>query len=340
MRAWRRRSPAPAAEPVPRPPSAASADQADGGARPAMAAAAARADGGGAARARPTPDRTGRDAAEPVTAGPTVSSAAGAQAADSQAAETPATGVPATDVPVAGAPAPAGRPGKSGRRPRDPWRTAFFGVLALAILAGAAWALLGSSLLVVKHEDVSGNRLVSSSEVLAAAGVRPGTPLASVNTAAVARRIEQIAQVLTATVSRSWPNTVVIVVHERTPALAVASGGRFALIDGFGVTVRWSRYRPASMPLLRQPPARLRGNAGIKAAVAVIERLPPRLHKLVLSVSAPSPYAVTLALRGGITVAWGSAQQGTLKAAELAVLLRTSARYLDVSDPHLAVTQR
>ena len=37
---------------------------------------------------------------------------------------------------------------------------------------------------------------------------------------------------------------------------------------------------------------------------------------------------------------WGSAQQGTLKAEELAVLLRTSARYLDVSDPHMAVTQR
>jgi cell division protein FtsQ len=291
-----------------------------------MAAAGARADGPGAGRAGPAPDGTG-----PGTAG----SATGGPATDRLASD----GL-ATDGSATGAPAPAGPAGKSGRRRRDPWRTAFFGVLALAILAGAAWALLGSSLLVVKHEDVSGNRLVSSSEVLAAAGIRPGTPLASVNTAAVAHRVEQIAQVLTATVSRSWPNTVVIAVRERTPALAVASGGRFALIDGFGVTVRWSRHRPASMPLLRQPPARLRGNAGIGAAVAVIERLPSRLHKLVLSVSAPSPYAVTLALRGGITVAWGSAQQGTLKAEELAVLLRTSARYLDVSDPHMAVTQR
>ncbi len=326
MRAWRRR-PA-AAEPVPEQPAAASSARLGGAAssaRPAMAAAGARADGMGAGRAGPAPDST-----EPGIAGSTEGPAAGGQATEG----------PATEGPATGSLAPAGPAGKSGRRRRDPWRTAFFGVLALAILAGAAWALLGSSLLVVKHEDVSGNKLVSSPEVVAAAGIRPGTPLASVNTAAAARRIEQIAQVLTATVSRSWPSTVVIVVRERTPALAVASGGRFALIDGFGVTVRWSRYRPASMPLLRRPPAQLRGNAGIRAAVAVIGRLPSRLHKLVLSVSAPSPYAVTLALRGGITVAWGSAGQGTLKAEELSVLLRTSARYLDVSDPHMAVTQR
>jgi cell division protein FtsQ len=232
---------------------------------------------------------------------------------------------------------PAG--GNPGRRRRDPWRTAFFGVLTVAILACAGWALLGSSLLVVRHEEVTGNKLVSAAEVLAAAGIRPGTPLASVNTSAAAARVEQITQVLTATVSRSWPNTVVIVVRERTPALAVARGGRFALVDGSGVTVRWSQRRPPGLPLLRQPPARLRGNAGVRAAVAVIERLPRRIRRLVRSVSAPTPDAVTLALRGGVTVAWGSAQQSTLKAADLAVLLRTTARYVDVSDPHAAVTQ-
>jgi POTRA domain, FtsQ-type len=138
-------------------------------------------------------------------------------------------------------------------RGRDPWRTAFFAALALAITGGAAWALLGSSLLVVRHEQVAGNRLVPAAKVLAAAGVRRGTPLASVNTAAAARRVEQIAQVRSARVTRSFPDTVVITVRERTPTLAVRAAGGYALIDGSGVTVRWSGRKPARMPVLRQP---------------------------------------------------------------------------------------
>ena len=140
--------------------------------------------------------------------------------------------------------------GRAARKPkpsgRDPWRTAFFGVLALAIAGGAAWALLGSSLLVVRHEQVTGNRLVPVAKVLAAAGIRRGTPLASVNTTAAARRVEQIAQVRSARVTRSFPDTVVISVRERTPSLAVRAAGGYALTDGSGVTIRWSaRKRPA-----------------------------------------------------------------------------------------------
>jgi len=38
-------------------------------------------------------------------------------------------------------------------------------------------------------------------------------------------------------------------------------------------------------------------------------------------------------------VLWGGAGQSARKAAELSVLLRTHARYYDVSDPGTAVTQ-
>lgn len=247
-----------------------------------------------------------------------------------------------TDPEATSAPPSAGAPASAGARAssrRDPWRSAFFGVLVLAILAGAGWALLGSSLLVVRHEEVTGNRDLGTSTVLAMAGIRPGTPMASVNTGAAARRVEQIAQVLTATVSRSWPDTVVITVQVRTPALAVASGGQFALIDGFGVIVRWSHRRPAGMPLLTQPPAQLRGSGGVRAAVTILARLPLRLRRLIESVSAQSAAAVTFSLRGGVTVVWGGPGQDGAKAAELTVLMRTRAHYYDVSDPVTAVTQ-
>ncbi len=248
-----------------------------------------------------------------------------------------------------------GRPGRAGRMQtarfagRQPagaaaghapgrLRAAVLGLAVLGLVAGGAWAVLGSSLLAVRHVEVTGNHLVPTSEVLAAAGLRPGTPLARLNTGMVTERIEQITQVQSARVTRSWPDTVVISVRERTPALAVPAHGRFELIDGDGVVVRWSRLRPASLPLLRSAPAVLRGSPAIQSAVAVLASLPAPLRARVESVTATAASAVSLRLRGGVTVRWGNASGAAAKAAELAVLLRTSARTIDVSDPATAVT--
>jgi len=228
----------------------------------------------------------------------------------------------------------------SSKKRREPWRIAFFGVLVLAILVGAAWALLGSSLLVVRHERVTGNRTVPAARILAAAGIKHGTPLQSVNTAAAARRVERINQVLSATVSRSWPDGIVISVRERTPVLAVASGRRFALIDGSGVIVSWSSSQPAGMPRLTAPAlAQVHGSSAVLSAAAVVRELPASLRALVKSVAATGPDAVSLHLRSRVTVLWGGPGQAAAKAAELTVLLRTGARHLDVSDPSTVATQ-
>jgi cell division protein FtsQ len=219
-------------------------------------------------------------------------------------------------------------------------RAAFFGVLILAILAGAAWALLGSSLLVVRHVKVTGNRLVPAGQVRSAAGIRAGQPLARVNTAAAAHRVERITAVLSATVSRSWPDTIVITVRERTPQLAVPAAGGYDLVDEYGVTVRWAAHKPAGMPVLSASPAVLRGNPGVRAAALVLQQLPDALRLRIKSVSAPSATAVTLHLAGGVTVLWGGVGRVAQKWAELELLSRTHAHFYDISDPSTAVTQR
>jgi cell division protein FtsQ len=233
---------------------------------------------------------------------------------------------------------------RPGRRPRRlggaPWRAAFLVVLALVIVAGAAWALLGSSLLVVRHVQVSGNRGVPAAEVSAASGIEHGTPLARLNSAIAERRIERIPQVLSALVSRSWPDTVVIAVRERTPQLAVAAGTGFELVDVHGVVVRRSASRPAGMPLLKSPPAQLRGSPAVRAAVEVLASLPAPVRARVLAVTETASTGVTLQLRGRVTVRWGDARRSAAKATELQALLRTGARYVDVSSPQVAVMGR
>src|SRR5215472_642801 len=169
-------------------------------------------------------------------------------------------------------------------------------------------------------------------------------PLVRINTAAVARRVEGITQVQSARVSRHWPDAVVITVQERTPALAVASGRGYVLIDKFGVAVSRVARRPPSMVVLSWPPSpapsSLRGSPAVLAAVTVLHQLPPRIIALVRSLAAPSASTVTLDLRGGITVQWGGTDRSTAKAAELAILMRTKATYYDLSDPGTAVTGR
>jgi cell division protein FtsQ len=242
------------------------------------------------------------------------------------------------------APGPADQPGdgaRAGGRPGGPWKAAFFAVAALAIVAIAVWALVGSSLLVVRSVTVTGNPGLPAAEVLQAAGVQRGTPLIRIDPAAVAARVERINQVQSAQVSRDWPDSVVITIKERTPALAVPYGTGFALVDRFGVVVSQVATPPAGMALLASPPANLaslRGRPAIQAAVTVLHQLPPRIRRLVRGVYAPSADAVTLDLRNGARVLWGGTGRASAKAAELTILMRTKASFYDVSDPDTAVT--
>jgi cell division protein FtsQ len=216
-------------------------------------------------------------------------------------------------------------------------RRAFAAALALTILAVAGWALLGPTVLVVRHVRVTGAGGLPAATVRQAADIALGTPLARLNTAAAARRVERLPVVLSARVSRSFPDTVVIAVQRRTPALAVPTGAGYALVDSHGVTVSSAAAVPAGMPVLTSPPRVLAGSPAVRAAALVVLELPGSLRAEVRSVSA-SGGSVTLQLDGGITVVWGGPGQGAQKAAELGVLLGTHARYYDVSDPAAAVT--
>jgi cell division protein FtsQ len=265
----------------------------------------------------------------PSTAGtgPVFSGAASSASAVSAASATPAGSAAAS----------------SGRRGIDRWKAAFFGLAVLAIVAGAAWALLGSKFLVVRSVEVTGPSAVSRAEVIADAGIRLGTPLIRINPAVVARRVERITLVQSAQVRRAWPDKIVISVLARKAVFVVASGRGYQEIDRFGVALRQVARRPRGMPVLDTSgtalPGSLRGNAGVLSAAAVLHELPARLAHSVRSIDAASAASVTLRLRGGVTVVWGGPGQPAVKARELAILMRGHAHYYDVSDPQTAVTR-
>jgi cell division protein FtsQ len=267
---------------------------------------------------------------------------------------TPAAGVTSAADPAT---PPAGGRGAAGgaraagsragrRRPRTRWRAAFFALAGVAIVGGAGWALLGNRVFVVRSVTVTGTHLLAPAQVIAAADVSLGTPLLSVDTGAVTRRVEAIGDVASATVTEDWPDHLAITVTERVPAVAVRmADGEYDLVDPTGVVVRHTEAKPAALPLLvtSLPGSALRGNAEVTAAADVLAELQPWLARQVAKVTVAAvpagPPQVTLSLRDGKTVQWGSAGNAAQKNRELSVLLPGQARDVDVSAPGTAVTR-
>jgi cell division protein FtsQ len=224
------------------------------------------------------------------------------------------------------------------RRPLDPWKAAFVLIALAAIVAGVAWALLGSRFFVVRSVQVTGVHRVTRSQVIQAAAIPMGLPLIRVDAAAVSRRVEEITQVQSTQVTRSWPDGVTIAVTERTPAIAVARGSGYDLVDRFGVVVASASRRPRGMPLFL-PAGPLLGSPSVAAAVAVLHELPAALSGRLRWLNAPAANDVTLHLTGGVTVVWGGPDRAVAKARVLAILMRTHAHLYDVSAPTVATTR-
>ena len=202
----------------------------------------------------------------------------------------------------------------------------------------AAWVLLGSSWLVVDKVEVLGEHRLSAAQVLAAADVRLGTPLARVDTGAVAARIRALGPVASVSVSRGWPGTLRVEVVEREPVAAVGRGKTWALFDATGARLGAASAVPAGLARLEvaHPGP---SDPSTRAALQVLQGLPKPLRTLVVVVRAPSVEQVGFVLRDGRLVIWGSTSDAAAKASALTALLRMKGHVYDVSSPTV-VTRR
>lgn len=224
---------------------------------------------------------------------------------------------------------PAGR----GRRPPYGRRWALLGVvlaLVLLLVAGC-WLFAFSPVLATRHVVVRGAQQTSEAEVRRAAQVPAGRPLARVDLDAVAHRVGAVSVVRSVRVTRSWPQTVVVAVQERTAVLAVRQPQGFVLVDATGAAYLTRADVPKGVVTADVDP----GNARLLSAVGVVATaLPDALRARVRNVSATSLDDIALRLTNGDTVTWGSSDGSPLKAEVLTALLERKASYYDVSSPH------
>ncbi len=110
-------------------------------------------------------------------------------------------------------------------------------ILIPAVLFGAYYllnSLLIKSRFVMEEIIVEGNRIVPTEMILKAAKVQNGDNLFRLNIYKAKQRIEQIPQVLSASVQRKLPDTIIIQVVERK-ARAVIKSGSSVCIDSEGM---------------------------------------------------------------------------------------------------------
>ena len=216
------------------------------------------------------------------------------------------------------------------------WRYVIGSVLLVVLSVVGVWLVFISSTLTVKHVDVQGESLLSQQQVLAAAQVPTGAHLVELDLGAIRARVAGLAPVKHVDVSREWPDGVLIRITERHAVAVVEIAGRYQAMDSDGVLFRTYARPPVGMPRVLST-ATVSSDALAEAA-RVIGSLPSGLAARVDHVGVRGIDQVTLTMRSGATVLWGSDAQSVLKAEVLVKLLAHRAGTYDVSVPGQPVT--
>ena len=220
-------------------------------------------------------------------------------------------------------------------------------MLVTALAFGAQWTL-HQSFFRVQHVTFVGLRHESSAAVLAASGLASHPAMIDVNGATIEKSLASFTWINALTVTRHWPNTVVVSVHEAA-AVAVAFGPQHALeyVDRAGRELGPAPLK-VNMPTLEYlhptsttwPFAR----AG-KGAAYVASRLPRAFGSQVSVISENAQGVVTLQMTTPVSFILGPATNLHAKFIAVASVIAHSTLapgdVVDVTVPdELAVTPR
>ena len=229
--------------------------------------------------------------------------------------------------------------GRAAQVRRRPWVLTAWLAAMLALLAGGVWLVELSPILAVRSVTVEGMPAGAARDITRRAAVTMGTPLARVDTAAIARRVIASATLAEVVVSRSWPSTIVISASPRVPVLAVKNPqDQVQVVDSQGVAYATVGAPPRGVPLIHtveNPPSK----DSLRAGIAVLQALSSSQRTRVSNVMISGANLVTLKLRD-VTVVWGGASEPELKVKVMTALLRQKGvRTIDVSAPRSPVTR-
>lgn len=217
------------------------------------------------------------------------------------------------------------------------FRRLLVGVLGLiAVSAIAAGIVLFTPLFSIKNIHVNGLKHLSYEEVVKLSGLGVGDRMLSVDEYAAGAAIIQQPWVDRVTVARNWPRTVTIDLTERDVVLFSEEQDGRHLIDADGVAFTIGDPPQEAVEVSGdavKDPAIMRQ---VAAAMAFIEQ-PIRVQ--LRDVTVASAYDVTVHLKDGRSVYWGSLQDNHDKARALKTVLSHNGDKWNISNPQLVTVR-
>ncbi len=201
----------------------------------------------------------------------------------------------------------------------------------LALVGGVLWLVFASPWLAAREVRVVGNTLVPADQVLTAAAVPLGTSLAGLDTHAIEERVRaQVPAVREVTASRVLPATVELAITEWQPRIVVEVPGSWVWISGDGQAFHTTPERPEGVMVAQ---GNLADENILTTLAAVAGDLPPEVGGQADHIAAATVDSVTVTLKDGRRIVWGSAEDAELKASVVVPLLTVTAKEYDVSAP-------
>jgi len=182
-------------------------------------------------------------------------------------------------------------------------------------------------LFAVRRIEVHGNGRLTDARVARLAAVPASANLIRLSTAAVEARLEAHPWIAAATVRRTLPGTLDVLVRERGPDAAIRAGKGWALLAADG-TVLGTRDRRPDLPMIgarvsgAAPGARL---VGLLPPLRVLAHLPDAVP--AVRARPDGEGSVVLVLSGGTRVRYGEAQGWEQKNPAIEALLAWADRH-------------
>ncbi|MEU1982634.1 FtsQ-type POTRA domain-containing protein [Nocardia sp. NPDC019395] len=216
-------------------------------------------------------------------------------------------------------------------------RFRLWSVVAVALVITFVALAWFTPVLSVRTVRIEGAGTISEDQIRELLQLPDQGSILRIDTAAMAARVASIPKVRSARVQRVLPSTMRVRIEERTPVLYYDSPDGAHLLDADGVEYA-VEPAPIGVPeLLTARPGT--ADTLTRAAIAVVAVLPPELAVQVESVHAESVSDISLTLRDGRTVLWGSSEDGERKSAVVLPLLTRPGSVFDVSSPSLVTVK-
>lgn len=237
-------------------------------------------------------------------------------------------------------PEEASGPGRKRKRVRN-W---LIGVGVILVLVGIYCLAQFSGWLAVKDIRVQGAQLAAEQTLQDKLAGLKETPLTQISEADVAALLADVQSVQNVRIAAEPPSTLVVDVTERRPVALLQVDNTFTIIDRTGVPLKTvASQEEAQLPLIDGGSSAAQSEV-FSTITTVLEALPDSLLSQLNKASAQSTSSVELTLSDGKLIRWGSAEENTLKATIVEVLLAQEPQdppvtEIDVSVPRVPVTR-